>query len=143
MKNFHARHDDIARAFADLRPRTLQANVHVLDDMANVLRCVVRLDGVKLITIIEVECIDSQTGPELWAHLSVSAQRPARVPTWQELRWCKEYFLGADRKAIQVLPGRAEYVNHHEHVLHLYAPLERDPLPDFRGVHPATGRISI
>lgn len=138
MKDYQSRHEDIERALLDLRPRTLQSNVRLTLDAANALQCTVRLDGVKLTTILEVECIDG----ELWGHLSVCAQSPARVPSWSELRWCKEYFLGGDRKAVQVLPCRAEYVNVHPHVLHLYAPLERDPLPDFRG-RDATGKLSI
>lgn len=137
MKQFQTRMPDVISAFAELRPRTLQSNVRALDDGLNALRCLVRLDGVKLSTIVEVECIDG----ELWAHLSVCSQSPARVPSWAELRWCKEYFLG-DRKAVQILPARAEYVNVHPHVLHLYAPLERDPLPDFRGID-TNGQLSI
>lgn len=138
MKDWHARHDDIARALTELKPRTTQANVRVLGDFANALKCLVRLNGVKLTTILEVECIDG----ELWGHLSVCGQQPARVPSWDEFRWCKEYFLGGDRKAVQVLPARAQYVNVHPHVLHLYAALERDPLPDFRGVD-STGKVGI
>lgn len=135
MKDYHARHEDIERALAELWPRIVQANVHVVDDFVNAKRGRVRLDGVVLTFIVEVECVDGK----LWGHLSISA--PKRLPTWTELRWCKEYFLG-DRRAIQVLPPRAEYVNIHPHVLHLYAALEHEPLPDFRG-QDSTGRIAI
>lgn len=121
-----------------LWPLVQQPNVRVHDDFTNAKRCSVRLDGELLTIILEVECIDG----ELWAHLSMSNIRAKRVPSWKELRWCKEYFLG-DRKAVQVLPPRAEYVNINPHVLHLYACLERDPLPDFRGVSPSTGQIAI
>ena len=136
MKDYHARHPDIARALEDLWPRVLQPNVRVHDDYPNAKRCAVRLNGALLTIILEVECIDG----EIWAHLSMSVPGK-RVPTWDELRWCKEYFLG-DRKAVQVLPPRAEYVNINPYVLHLYACLERDPLPDFRGID-RTGRIAI
>ncbi len=132
MKDWHARHEDIARAMADLAPRTLQPNVRRTGDFINAAHYTVRLAGCVLTAILECECVDD----ELWGHLSTCCQKPKpRVPSWDELRWCKEYFLG-DRKAIQVLPPRAEYVNVHAHVLHLYAPLERDPLPDFRGADP-------
>lgn len=137
MKDWHARREDRARALEDVAPRTVQGNVRVLGDYINAKQYTVRLDGVKLSAILEAECIDN----ELWAHLSIKPQSVARLATWEELRWCKEYFLG-DRKAIQVLPPRAEYVNLDSHVLHLYAPLERDPLPDFRGID-ATGRVAI
>ncbi len=138
MKQWDQRHEDIAAALSELKPRTLQGNVRVLGDYTNALQCAVRLDGVRLSAILEVECIDGA----LWAHLSIKPQNVKRLATWDELRWCKEYFLG-DRKAVQVLPPRAEYVNIDAHVLHLYAPLERDPLPDFRGVCPTTGRVAI
>lgn len=137
MKDWTARHDDIERALAGLAPRVLQSNVRVIDDYVNAKRFHVRLNGVHLCAILEVECIDGS----LWAHLSASAMAAKRVPSWDELRWCKEYFLG-DRKAVQILPPRAEYVNINPHVLHLYAPLERDPLPDFRGTD-STGTVAI
>jgi hypothetical protein len=137
MKDWGARHDDIERVLADLAPRVLQGNVRTIDDYPNAKRLAVRLNGVNLCVILEVECHAS----ELWAHLSMSAMAAKRVPSWEELRWCKEYFLG-DRKALQVLPPRAEYVNLNPHVLHLYAPLERDPLPDFRGID-SGGRLAI
>lgn len=137
MKDFHARHDDIARHLDELAPRTIQGNVRVLGDYINAKQYAVRLDGTRLSVILEVECIDG----ELWAHLSMKPQTVTRLATWEELRWCKEYFLG-DRKAIQVLPPRAEYINIDSHVLHLYAPLERDPVPDFRGVD-SGGRLAI
>jgi hypothetical protein len=109
--------------------------VSVKDDYPNAKRGFVRLDGARLCFILEVECVDGK----LWAHLSVSLVD--RLPSWKELRWCKEYFLG-DRRAIQVLPPRAEYVNLHPFVLHLYAPLEHEPIPDFRGIDSA-GRHAI
>ncbi|HEY3493710.1 MAG TPA: hypothetical protein VGK73_03445 [Polyangiaceae bacterium] len=132
----HERHDDVERLMhSELKPRTLQSNVRVRWEMANAMSYYVRLDGSVLVVIVEVELISSGEGAEerksFWAHLSVSVARPERIPNWGELRWCKEYFLG-DRKAIQVLPPRAEYVNIKDNVLHLYAPLAHDPLPDFR-----------
>lgn len=143
MKDWGARHDDIERALDELAPRVLQSNVRILDGFRNAKRFHVRLSGVHLCAILEVECHPDPSAqrPELWAHLSVSAMAAKRVPNWDELRWCKEYFLG-DRKAVQVLPPRAEYVNLNPHVLHLYAPLERDPLPDFRGID-SGGRLAI
>jgi len=65
-----------------------------------------------------------------WLHVSVS--RPSRLPTWDDLREVKDTFIGRDRKAIQVLPPAAEYVNIHPNVLHLWACLDDDGLPDFR-----------
>lgn len=138
MKQPQARPEDCIRAMREIWPRVIQANVHVLDDFVNAKRCAVRLDGEMLSVILEVEVVDG----ELWAHLSASNMQKKRVPSWDELRWCKEYFLG-DRKAVQVLPPRAEYVNINPHVLHLYTCLERDPLPDFRMADPVTGQLAI
>lgn len=65
-----------------------------------------------------------------WLHLSVSHRD--RIPTWLELRDCKELFLG-DREAYSVLPPKRRYVNIHPHVLHLFALLDQGAtaLPDF------------
>ena len=65
-----------------------------------------------------------------WMHVSVSHRR--RLPNWREYRLVKDLFIGKHRKAIQVLPAEAEYVNHHPNVLHLWSCLDGDPLPDFR-----------
>lgn len=65
-----------------------------------------------------------------WAHVSLS--RPSRLPSWDDVREVKDAFIGRDRKAIQVLPPEAEYVNIHPHVLHLWCCLDGDGLPDFR-----------
>lgn len=73
-----------------------------------------------------------------WLHLSV--RHKTRIPTWGELRVCKEQFLG-DRQAIQVLPPKAKYINIHPNVLHLFALLDLEEwmgLPDFTG---GTGSI--
>lgn len=133
MKDWHARGSDIELAMNQLAPRLLPVTCRVMDDYVNAKRYALRLDDALLTVILEVEAIVSAETPELWAHLSVGAATQKRVPTWKELRWCKDFFLG-DRKAIQVLPVKAEYVNINPYVLHLYSPLERDPLPDFRGV---------
>lgn len=131
MKTPAARSRDIDHAFEELAERIEHApGIHCVGEWGGGLRYTARVSGAMLTVVIEPELHDA----ELWAHLSVSVHRPvARVPTWDELRWCKDVFIG-DRKAITVFPIRDEYVNHHPHVLHLFAPLERDPLPDFRAV---------
>lgn len=75
-----------------------------------------------------VSCAEERDG-RWWMHLSVSHR--SRVPTWQELAWCKEIFLG-DREAYQVLPPKERYVNIHPNVLHMFTRLDGDAvLPDF------------
>lgn len=65
-----------------------------------------------------------------WMH--VSCGRPDRLPSWDELVLVKETFIGAERLAIQVIPPRAQHVNIHPNVLHLWCCLDGDPTPDFR-----------
>lgn len=65
----------------------------------------------------------------LWQHVSVSHR--ARLPTWDELVRVKEWLIGRDVDAYQVLPARERWVNLHPHVLHLWRCLDGDPLPDF------------
>jgi len=79
-----------------------------------ILSCSVELDG------------------RAWLHMSCS--HATRIPTWGELRVCKEQFLG-DREAYSVMPPRARYVNLHNNVLHLFALLDESvtALPDFTG----------
>lgn len=138
ITEFVERAAGVVEALDALLPATHQPNVRQVLDYSNAKFFDVRLNGVKLRAIVGVEVFEG----ELWAHLSVSAQAPARLPNWKELGWCKGYFLG-DRKAIQVFPVRAEYVNIHPNVLNLYAPLDRDPLPDFRVAIDETGQVGI
>lgn len=65
---------------------------------------------------------------KVWMHFSIAHKK--RIPTWDELRDAKFMFMG-DLKAIQILPARAEYVNIYGHVLHLFACIDGDVLPDF------------
>jgi hypothetical protein len=132
------RRAEVERLMLALRPADLQGNVRRAQGWSNADAYWIRLNGCKLFAMVEVESVDGA----LWGHLSVSCKTPARVPSWAELGWCKAYFLG-DRRAIQVLPPRAEYVNDNPHVLNLYTPLERNPLPDFRATVGDLGRLSI
>ena len=65
-----------------------------------------------------------------WMHVSFS--RPTRVPNYAETKAVKALFIGHDRKAIMIFPAEGEHVNIHPHCLHLFSPLDADPLPDFR-----------
>lgn len=77
---------------------------------------------------------------ERWLHVSYS--RVDRVPSYGDGIEVKERFIGPARKAIAVLPPRPEHVNDHPYCLHLFSPLDRDPLPDFR-MQDFTGRVSL
>lgn len=65
-----------------------------------------------------------------WVHVSCS--RRGRLPSWDDLKKVKHVFIGRSRKAIQILPPEAQYVNFHPYTLHLWTCLDGDPLPDLR-----------
>jgi hypothetical protein len=81
-------------------------------------------DGLKV--IVEAELVDS----ELWLHVSFS--RKGKVPSYDDTMAVKRLFVGRGRKAIQVFPSEEEHFSLHPNCLHLYSPIDRDPLPDFR-----------
>jgi hypothetical protein len=66
-----------------------------------------------------------------WLHVSIS--RASRTPTYDDLAWAKEGFIGPDLPAYQVFPRSAEHRNLHPNCLHLWAPLDGDPFPDELG----------
>jgi len=64
-----------------------------------------------------------------WEHVSVSLRD--RTPTWEEMCRVKALFWEEEDCVIQYHPPASEYVNNHDHVLHLWRPLEAVlPLPD-------------
>jgi len=66
----------------------------------------------------------------VWTHVTYGYE--THTPDWDVTKLVKETFIGKDRKAIQVLPCEAEYVNIHPHTLHLWSPCGIDPVPDLR-----------
>lgn len=68
-----------------------------------------------------------------WEHVSVVAYSDgkARTPTWAEMCVVKNVFWSEDECVIQYHPPKTEYVNNHEHCLHLWKPIGIEiPLPD-------------
>lgn len=57
-----------------------------------------------------------------WTH--ASCIREDRLPSWEDLKAVKRWFIGNDRAAVQTLPKEADYVNVHPNCLHLWAPME-------------------
>ena len=64
-----------------------------------------------------------------WLHVSVS--RPAKLPSWEDLKEVKDLFVGRDKVAYQVVAMASKHVNIHATCLHLWHCLDGDPLPDF------------
>ena len=68
-----------------------------------------------------------------WEHISVRAARRdrltcSRLPTWREMCLAKDTFWDGDDVVIQIHPAKANYINVHPHVLHLWRPIA-EPLP--------------
>jgi hypothetical protein len=53
-----------------------------------------------------------------WEHVSVSCKD--RCPTWEEMCFVKNLFWDEGETVVQFHPPKSEYVNYHEHVLHLW-----------------------
>lgn len=65
-----------------------------------------------------------------WLHVSLA--HPHRLPTWEELKAVKDWIIGREEYAVQVLPPKSLYVNQHPFCLHLFACVDGSwPLPDF------------
>ena len=67
-------------------------------------------------------------GGRRWLHLSV--RHASRIPAWEELVFSKETLLGS-YQGLVILPPRERWVNQHPHVLHVWACLDGDGLPQF------------
>lgn len=67
-----------------------------------------------------------------WEHVSVHIKESGvnETPTWEEMCEIKALFWGPEDCVIQYHPPKSEYVNNHEHCLHLWRPTEvQIPLP--------------
>ncbi|WP_100065129.1 DUF7694 domain-containing protein [Miniphocaeibacter massiliensis] len=62
-----------------------------------------------------------------WEHCSVS--KKSKTPTWDEMNYIKDIFFKEDETVVQYHPKKSNYVNLHEHCLHMWRPLE-DELPE-------------
>ena len=56
-----------------------------------------------------------------WEHLSVST--PVKTPTWEQMAKMKEIFFKDDEVCFQLHPKKDDYVNMHEHCLHIWKPI--------------------
>lgn len=67
---------------------------------------------------------------EVWYHVSFSLRDS--IPTYQQTAWVRTAMFAPHLKALHVFPPVDEHFSFHPNCLHLWANLERDPLPDFR-----------
>lgn len=54
-----------------------------------------------------------------WLHVSVS--RADKLPSWDDLKFAKDAFIGRNYEAVQVLPKDTEFVNCMPFCLHLWS----------------------
>lgn len=84
-----------------------------------------RLQGLQVIWSLAIE-LDER----IWLH--VSASRPNRLPSYEEMAEIKAIFIGGNHYAYSVWPPKAKHVNIHDYALHLWSPIDGEqPLPDF------------
>lgn len=60
--------------------------------------------------------------PPAWEHVSVSSK--FGCPTWEEMCWVKDQFWEPEECVIQFHPPHSQYVNVHNHCLHLWRCVE-------------------
>ena len=84
-----------------------------------------RNDGLRVILSVE-----RKGEGEPWLH--VSASFASRLPAYKDMCQVKDIFIGRERKAIMVFAPEDEHINVNPNVHHLWSPMGRDPLPDFR-----------
>jgi len=82
------------------------------------------LSGLLIIMTVGQELDDKD-----WLHISYS--RSHSIPSYHDTKFVVNHFVG-DRTAIAVYPPKDQYVNHNPNCLHLWIPINYDPLPDFR-----------
>jgi hypothetical protein len=65
-----------------------------------------------------------------WLHVSFSHRN--RTPSWDDMVWVKETFIGTLRKSYINFPKKDEWINVNPYCLHLWTPLDSLAfLPDF------------
>lgn len=63
-----------------------------------------------------------------WEHLSVSM--PNRTPSWEQMCRMKDIFWDENEACVQYHPKKEDYVNNHEHCLHIWKPVDYElPTP--------------
>lgn len=56
-----------------------------------------------------------------WEHASVSQSN--KTPTWDIMCRIKDVFWGGDEVCIEYHPNKEDYINNHEHCLHIWKPI--------------------
>lgn len=110
-----AQHGDAMQAAAAALPRVVRLND------GRTLRALQQMSGGLAYCTTDGLCVVASfdaTPHGLLLH--VSASYAGRLPSWADLGLLRAAFYPADKDVIQVLPRAGEYVNVHEHCLHLF-----------------------
>ena len=83
---------------------------------------------------------------EGWEHVSIHAyngiRTKQRTPTWKEMCYVKRLFWDGEDVVMQLHPSEEQYVNCHQHVLHLWRPTgQAIPQPPAEFVGPTNGDL--
>jgi hypothetical protein len=68
-------------------------------------------------------------GMAKWEHVSLTikvGKKRTRIPNWNEMCFIKNMFWEPHETVVQFHPPESDYVNIHDHVLHLWRPLDYD-----------------
>lgn len=114
-------------------PRAARVGVHLIDPPEHWNLVDQSTDGAAwmydrqpmLSVILSIDTIDGKE----WMHISVA--HGSRVPTYKDLAFVKQQFIGDDRHAILVLPDAAHEVPIETYCLKLHVCLDGHPLPEF------------
>jgi hypothetical protein len=114
----------MAHWISDHLPRVLPASWRVHQRKLDGIHYAQAITGLSIIVSGDTE-LDGRR----WIHMSVA--HPERMPTWSELVAAKEFIVGRDAYAVQVIPPKREHVNIHPFCFHLFSCIDGHPLPDF------------
>jgi len=85
-------------------------------------------NGYFIIPFESYELVVIASDGEGWEHVSVSLRN--RTPNWREMCFIKSLFWDDQDCVIQYHPPASEYVNNHDHCLHLWKPINQEiPVP--------------
>lgn len=86
---------------------------------------------------VKAFCLASYEGG--WEHVSIHMIKNEKqeTPTWKEMCHIKGLFWDEEDAVIQFHPPKSEYVNNHQHTLHLWRPVGIEfprPIPEMVGI---------
>jgi len=85
-------------------------------------------NGAFAFSVFSVNCHAIASDGEGWEHVSISMEK--RIPRWKEMAYIKNIFWDKEDCVIQYHPPEKDYVNTHDHCLHMWRKIgEEFPRP--------------